>query len=418
MSSVWKLPDSVFAQRIGGEKFLTCNKIYKFEKIKRDRKEAMRLYPTRALIDMGVGEPDAMASDSTVGFLRDEALDYKNRGYADNGCVEFKDAVAEYMKSQFGVELNANTQILHSIGSKSALSMLPLCFVNPGDVVIQTVPGYPIFATHTKYLLGDVIGLPISSKNNFLPNFDDVPEEVWKKVKVVIVNYPNAPTGACATVEFFKKLVDLAHDRSFVVINDAAYSDLTFEKSDRLSLLSIDGAMDVGLELHSMSKGFNMTGWRIGWVCGNTDLVKAYGFVKDNTDSGQFLAIQKAAAKTLRDCRAIPENNAKKYLGRMTKIIPILKDCGFKVECPKAGFYLYIRSPKFVKYLGSTYEFYNAEEFAQWMVKELGIVVVPYDDVENCIRLSMTFGMKGVTDDEIINVFRERMMGASFIFVN
>jgi LL-diaminopimelate aminotransferase len=405
----------IFSTRIGGGSFGSGDQIYKFEKIKRARREALKNFPNRILINMGVGEPDDMATDSTVEALCCEAKKYENRGYADNGCDEFRSAAARYMQSLFSVSLNPKTEIVHSIGIKAALSILPLCFINPGDVVLATVPGYPIFGTHSKYLMADVIGLPLCAKNNYLPDFESIPNEILKRTKVVIVNYPNNPTGACATEKFFSELVALAREYKFLVINDAAYSALAFNREDRVSIFNANGAKEVALELHSMSKGFNMTGWRLGWVCGNEKLVGAYAHVKDQSDSGQFLAIQKAAAQTLNNL-FIPENNGKKYSERMGKIVPILKSCGFDVTPARAGFFLYAHIPSSLEYNGERVNFLLAEGFAEWMIKVLGIVVVPWDDVEPAVRFSMTFGSKETDEDELINLFRDRMSNVRFKF--
>ncbi|MDR1413474.1 MAG: aminotransferase class I/II-fold pyridoxal phosphate-dependent enzyme [Puniceicoccales bacterium] len=404
-----------FATRIGGENFLGGNQIYKFEKIKRAKRNALEKFPSRILIDMGVGEPDEMASDSTIEALHLEARKYENRHYADNGCDEFREAAAGYMKAQFNVSLSPQTEIVHSIGIKAALSILPLCFINPGDVVLMPLPGYPIFGTHAKYLMADVIGMPLRKSNNYLPDFEDIPESILKKTKVVVVNYPNNPTGACATKKFFEELVRLAHKYKFLIINDAAYAPLTFCKEDRISIFNAAGAKEVALELHSMSKGFNMTGWRLGWVCGNEKLVRAYAHVKDQSDSGQFLAIQKAAAQTLSNL-FIPENNVRRYSDRMDKIVPILKNCGFDIAPAKAGFFLYMRIPLSAEYSGEKTDFLLAEEFAQWMLEALGIVVVPWDDIEPAVRFSMTFGTKDMSEDEVINMFRDRLSNVRFKF--
>ncbi|MDR1890570.1 MAG: aminotransferase class I/II-fold pyridoxal phosphate-dependent enzyme [Puniceicoccales bacterium] len=406
----------IFSERIGGKNFGNSNQIYKFEKIKRAKREALAKFPDRVLIDMGVGEPDDMAANSSIEALAHESKKYENRGYSDNGCQEFKDAAASYMESQFNVVLDPQTEIVHSIGSKAALSILPLCFVNPGDVVLMTAPGYPVFGTHSRYLLADVIRLPLHAKNNYLPELDDIPKYILQRTKVVVVNYPNNPTGACATKEFFKKLVDMAHEHSFLIINDAAYASLTFREEDRISIFNVDGAKEVALELHSMSKGFNMTGWRLGWVCGNSKLMAAYAHVKDQTDSGQFLAIQKAAALALKNNLSIPSQNAQKYERRMNQVALVLKNCGFSVDNIKAGFFLYTQIPSAIEYSGKKINFTSAEEFAEWMIKDLGIVVVPWDDVEPSLRFSMTFGSKDTDENEIIDLFRSRMSNVEFKF--
>ncbi|MDR2778877.1 MAG: aminotransferase class I/II-fold pyridoxal phosphate-dependent enzyme [Puniceicoccales bacterium] len=406
----------IFSERIGGKNFEDSNRIYKFEKIKRTKREALAKFPNRILIDMGVGEPDDMAANLLIETLAHEARKYENRGYADNGCLEFKEAAAYYMESKFNVLLDPRREIVHSIGSKAALSILSLCFINPGDVVLMTAPGYSVFGTHSLYLLADVIHLPLRARNNYLPVFDDVPQHVLQKTKVVVVNYPNNPTGACATKEFFKKLVDLAHKYSFLIISDAAYATLTFRDEDKISIFNVDGAKTVALELHSMSKGFNMTGWRLGWVCGNSKLIAAYAYVKDQTDSGQFLAIQKAAAKALASHLSIPSQNAQKYERRMNQIALILKNCGFSVDTIKAGFFLYTQIPNSVEYNDKKVDFFSAESFAEWMIRDLGIVVVPWDDVEPSVRFSMTFGNKDTDENEIIDLFRNRMSNVRFKF--
>lgn len=406
----------IFSERIGGKNFGDDNQVYKFEKIKRAKREALAKFPGRILIDMGVGEPDDMAASSLIESLSHEARKYENRGYADNGCQDFKEAVANYMKSQFNVSLDPQTEIIHSIGSKAALSILPLCFINPGDVVLMTTPGYPIFGAHSRYLLANVIHLPLRAKNNYLPALDDIPRRILQKTKAIVINYPNNPTGACATKEFFRNLVHLAHEYSFLIVNDAAYASLTFHGDDRLSIFNMDGAKEVSLELHSMSKGFNMTGWRLGWVCGNSELIAAYAHVKDLTDSGQFLAIQKAAAQALQNNISIPVENAQKYERRMNQIVPILKNCGFHVGNGRAGFFLYAQIPNSIEYNGQKIDFPSAEKFAEWMITDLGIVVVPWDDVEPSLRFSMTFGSKDTDENEIIDLFRSRMSNVRFNF--
>ena len=215
---------NLFAERIGGGNYGKSTAIYKFEKIKRAKRAAKAAKPDVELIDMGVGEPDDMAFPEVVEALYAAAKNPANRGYADNGGPDFKKAAAGYMKAVFGVELDPETEILHSIGSKAALSILPNCFINPGDVVIMTVPGYPIFGTHAKYLGGEDYNLQLKPENDFLPNLDEIPADILKRAKVIVVNYPNNPTGANATPEFFEKLVKFAKANNLIVGADAAYA--------------------------------------------------------------------------------------------------------------------------------------------------------------------------------------------------
>jgi LL-diaminopimelate aminotransferase len=275
---------NLFAERIGGKKYGKGTEVYKFEKIKRAKRAALAAHPNTELIDMGVGEPDAPAFPQSIDALCEAARNPENRGYADNGGMLFREAAARWMKNVCGVEgLNRETQIVHSIGSKAALTLLPACFINPGDVALMTTPGYPVFGTHSKYYGGEVHNIPLLEKNNFLPDLDSIPADKLKRAKTLVLNYPNNPTGASATPQFFAEVVAVAKKNNLIVIHDGAYGALVFEGKP-LSFLATPGAMDVGVELHSMSKGFNMTGWRLGFVVGNPLIVKAYADVKDNSD--------------------------------------------------------------------------------------------------------------------------------------
>ncbi|MDR1255647.1 MAG: aminotransferase class I/II-fold pyridoxal phosphate-dependent enzyme [Puniceicoccales bacterium] len=413
MKTMEDFAKNFFADRIGGRNFGKIDTIYKFEKIKRAKRTALAKYPHRVLLDMGVGEPDEMAGEEIISALFHEAKQFKNRGYADNGCSEFKEAVARYMAAMFNVSLDADGEILHSIGSKAALSILPLCFVNKSDTVVATAPGYPVFGTHAQYLGAEVINLPLVKANNYLPEIEKLGEKTLRKTKIVLLNYPNNPTGATCPCEFFKKIIELAHKYEFLVINDAAYAGLVFNESDRLSILEIEGAKEVALELHSMSKGFNMTGWRIGWVCGNECLVRAYGNVKDSTDSGQFLPIQKAAARALADI-SVPKANGARYSRRMDSVIEILGKRGLKFDKPRAGFFLYGLIPAKAEFNGIVTRFISAEQFVEWMVTELGIICVPWDDAEPAVRLSMTFSSDALSEQQALKLLRERIESVTF----
>lgn len=407
---------NLFAERIGGVNYGKSNAIYKFEKIKRAKRAAKSAKPDTPLIDMGVGEPDEMAFPEVVEALYAAAKKPENRGYADNGGSDFKVAAAGYMKAVFGVELDPETEILHSIGSKAALSILPNCFINSGDVVIMTTPGYPVFGTHAKYLGGEVYNLKLSAENNFLPDIDSIPDDILKRAKVVVVNYPNNPTGASATKEFFTRLVAFAKEHKLIVVSDAAYASLTFD-GNALSILQIEGAKDVAVELHSLSKSHNMTGWRIGWVCGNPLIVKAYGDVKDNTDSGQFLGIQLAAAKGLEN-PSITRAIAAKYSRRMDMLVGVLKDLGFSPKKPKAGFFLYMPAPKAaILGDGSRIEFKTGEDFSQWMISEHLISTVPWDDAGAFVRFSVTFEARGEAEEKrVVEEIARRMRRSKFEF--
>jgi LL-diaminopimelate aminotransferase len=390
---------NLFAERIGGRQYGKSNAIYKFEKIKRAKRAAIAKHPGAEIIDMGVGEPDEMAYPEVVDKLCAEARKPENRGYADNGDAVLKQAAARYLERVCGVQgINPETEVLHSIGSKAALSILPAALINPGDYALMTTPGYPVFGTHARYYGGLVHNLPLTEASGFLPDLESVPADVLKKAKVLVINYPNNPTGASATPEFFAKVVAFARQNRLVVIHDAAYAALVFEGRP-LSFLAMPGAKEVGLELHSASKSFNMTGWRCGFVAGNELLVKAYGDIKDNTDSGQFLAIQHAAAHGF-DHPEITEQIAAKYSRRMDALVQVLTKAGFNARKPKGSFFLYVKAPTAaIQHDGSRVAFHNAEEVSQWLITEKLISTVPWDDAGAYLRFSVTFVAKNPADE-------------------
>src|SRR5215471_14409033 len=239
----------LFAERIGGSQYGKSHQIYKFEKIKRAKRAAIAAHPGAEIIDMGVGEPDEMAFPEVVEKLCVEARKPENRGYADNGDAVLKEAAARYLERVCGVRgIDPATEVIHSIGSKAALSILPAALVNPGDYVLMTTPGYPVFGTHAKYYGGLVHNLPLTEERQFLPDLDSVPREVLEKAKVLVLNYPNNPTGASATPKFLERVVEFARKQKLVVIHDAAYAALVFEGKP-LSFLAMPGAKEVGIEL-------------------------------------------------------------------------------------------------------------------------------------------------------------------------
>ncbi|MDT3426473.1 LL-diaminopimelate aminotransferase [Paenibacillus forsythiae] len=403
-----------FADRIGGANYGKDTNIYKFEKIKRAKAAAKKDFPDIELIDMGVGEPDEMADAGIVAKLAEEAAKEENRGYADNGIAEFKEAAAKYLKDVFNVaDINPETEVLHSIGSKPALAMLPSAFINPGDITIMTIPGYPVLGTHTKYLGGQVYNVELKKENNFLPDLSSIPEDIAHKAKLLYLNYPNNPTGASATPHFFAEVVAWAKKYNVVVIHDAPYAALTYDGLKPLSFLSVRGAKDVGVELHSLSKSYNMTGWRIGFVAGNPLIVKAFGDVKDNNDSGQFIAIQKAAAYGLAHPE-ITEAIAAKYSRRHNLLVDALNSLGFKATKPKGSFFMYVEAPKGIK---GGRRFESGEDFSQYLIREKLISTVPWDDAGAFVRFSVTFIAKGEEEElRVISEIKRRLSDVEFEF--
>ncbi len=395
----------LFAQRIGGAGYGKGTEVYKFEKIKRAKRKAREEHPERELVDFGIGENDEMAPEPVRAAMAEQINRPENRGYADNGVVEFQEAAARYMQRRFGVALDASTEVNHCIGSKPALAMLPAAFINPGDVTLMTVPGYPVAGTHTKYYGGEVHPLPLLAENGFFPDLDAIPADIRERAKLLVINYPNSPTGAVATAEFYARVVDFAKSNDVVVVQDAAHSLLTFE-TEPTSFLATPGARDVGVEVHSLSKGFDMIGWRIGWVCGHERIVSAFADIKDNSDSGQFIAIQKAAVVALDD-DSIPRRTRDKYRRRLEKLIAVLDRCGFRCQMPGGTYFLYTPSPTGIAD-GPTFE--TAEAASQYLITEHSICTVPWDDAGAYLRFSVTYEAATEADEDALMAETEKRL--------
>ncbi len=402
----------LFADRIGGSQHGKGTEIYKFEKIKRAKRRALAEHPERKLLDFGIGENDEMAAPVVRQAMAHEIDRPENRGYADNGIAEFRQAVARFMARQFAVELDPDRQVNHCIGSKTALAMLPAAFINPGDVTLMTVPGYPVAGTHTKYCGGEVYRLPLRAENDFYPDLGSLPGDVLRRAKLLVLNYPNSPTGKVATREFFEQVIAFAKKHRIVVVQDAAHVMLTYE-GEPLSFLQVPGALDVGVEVHSLSKGWNMIGWRLGWVCGNERIVGAFAHIKDNSDSGQFIAIQKAGVVAL-DHPEIPEQTRAKYGRRLEKLVATLRRCGFDCRMPGGTYFLYVPSPKAA---GKGTEFANAEQASEYLITELGICTVPWDDAGAYLRFSVTYEAADESaEDRLMAEAERRLKTAELVF--
>lgn len=275
----------------------------------------------------------------------------------------------------------------------------------------MTVPGYPVAGTATQWFGGDVYKLPLVPENNFFPDLDGIPADILARSKILVLCYPNSPTGQTATEDFYKKVVAFAKKNRIIVIQDAAHMMLSYE-TEPLSFLSIEGAKDVGVEVHSMSKGFHMIGWRLGWVCGHEKIVQAFADVKDNCDSGQFIAIQKAAAAALAD-HTIPNQVREKYRRRLEKLVGVLRSVGFECEMPGGTYFLYTKSPKSAGEL----TFSNASEAGQFLIKELSISTVPWDDCGAFTRFSVTYEAHDeAAEDELMAELHSRLSQAQLTF--
>jgi LL-diaminopimelate aminotransferase len=402
----------LFAERIGGVGYGKGTEIYKFEKIKRAKRKALADFPDRPLVDFGIGENDSMAPASVRARMAEEINRPENRGYADNGIAAFKESAARFMQRTFGVPLDPVKEVNHCIGSKTALSMLPACFINPGDVTLMTVPGYPVAGTHTRYYGGAVYKLPLAAENDFLPDLASIPADVLAKTKLLVLNYPNSPTGKTATREFFTRVIEWAKKHEIVVVQDAAHILLSYD-AEPLSFLSVPGSRDVGVEVHSLSKGFDMIGWRIGWVCGNERIVQAFADVKDNCDSGQFAAIQRAAAAALDD-DSIPKQIRAKYRRRLEKLVAALSRCGFKCKMPGGTYFLYARAPRGAE---GGIQFETAEAASQYLITRQSIVTVPWDDAGPFLRFSVTYeAADEAAEDKLMSEAKARLKNCQLNF--
>ncbi len=396
---------TMFAQRLGGANYGKGTEIYKFEKIKRAKRAVLAAHPERQLLDFGIGENDDMADAMVREVAKREIDKLENRGYADNGIGPFKEAAAAFMKRVFGVTLDPETEINHAIGSKPALAMMPAVFINPGDVTLMTVPGYPVAGTHTSYYGGEVYNLPLLEDNGFYPDLGAIPPQVRKRAKLLVINYPNSPTGAVATRDFYRQVIDFALTNRIVVVQDAAHILLSYD-GPPLSFLQVDGAKEVGVEIHSLSKGFNMIGWRMAFVAGHPKIVQAFADVKDNCDSGQFMAIQWAAKAAL-DHPEIGDRSREKYCRRLQKLVATLSRVGFTAKMPGGTYFLYVRAPKGC----GDRSFATAEHASQFLIHEQSVICVPWDNAGPYLRFAVTYLAKDEAEEDALMVETERRLG-------
>ncbi|MBI4220117.1 MAG: LL-diaminopimelate aminotransferase [Chloroflexi bacterium] len=352
------------------------------------------------VISFGIGDPDISTPSHVLDALKAAAEKPQNHRYPESeGLPEFRKAVTDWYKRRFGVSLDPSTQAINLIGAKEGIGHAALCFIDPGDVALVPDPAYPVYGVGTMFAGGDVYPLPLKEENGFLPELDSIPEQVARKARVLWINYPNNPTGATSTLQYFNKVVDFARSHDIAVLHDACYTEVTFDGYRAPSFLQAKGAVDVGLEFHSLSKTFNMTGWRMGCAVGNADMVNALMRVKSNLDSGAPQAIQEMAIEALASPDEwISENNAI-YQRRRDRMVKALRGLGLATNVPKAGLYIWVRVPKG----------YTSGSFAQLLLDQRDIVVTPgsgYGEYgEGYVRLSLT------TPDDRIEQGLKRLEG-------
>ena len=317
------------------------------------------------VIDLGVGDPDLPTPPHIVEALIASAKDPDNHHYPSYlGMQAYRNAVAGWYKSRFGVDADPNTQILSLMGSKDGVAHLPEALVSPGDYVLAPSPGYPVYSTGTLFAEGNLHEMPLTRENNFLPVLDDIPRDVAKSAKLMWINYPNNPTSAIAPPKFYNEVVEFAREHDIVVVSDNAYSEISYDGYRAPSFLEADGAFEVGLEMHSLSKTYNMTGWRIGMAVGNEDVIRALGIVKTNIDSGTFNPVQYAAIAALTGPQQCVADACRIYQERRDLLVSGLKNLGFEINSPKATFYVWMKVD-------------DSISFAAKMLNETGIVVTP-----------------------------------------
>jgi LL-diaminopimelate aminotransferase len=358
---------------------------YLFQEI--DRLKAELLAKGVDVINLGVGDPDLPTPWHIIKELAKAAEDPANHQYPSySGMNDFKDSVAGWYRRRFGVELDPENEVITLIGSKEGIAHLPLAFINPGDLVLAPSPAYPVYHISTMFAGGESYFMPLLRENGFLPDFKTIPADVARRAKIMFLNYPNNPTGATAEREFYKKALDFAREYKLILCHDAAYTEMAFDGYRPMSFLEIPGAKDISIEFHSLSKTYNMTGWRLGFAVGNTQIVSGLGQVKSNIDSGAFNAVQYAGIAALEHDQACVAEMQKIYQERRDTLISGLRSIGLNPEVPKATFYVWCPVPPRFK----------SKDFTALLLRQAGIVTTPGSGFgepgEGYIRLALTVG--------------------------
>ncbi|MDY7034579.1 MAG: LL-diaminopimelate aminotransferase, partial [Thermodesulfobacteriota bacterium] len=355
---------------------------YLFKEIDRKKEEVMARGVD--IIDLGVGDPDLPTPAHIIEAMKEAADNPANHRYPSySGMNDFKYAVAEWYKERFGVDLTPETEIISLIGSKEGIAHLPLAFLNPGDVALVPSPAYPVYHIATMFAGGESHFMPLLRENNFLPDLDAIPAESAKRARLMFINYPNNPTAAVADLDFFDRVVAFGRKNKILVCHDAAYTEMTFDGYRPPSFMEADGAKEIGLEFHSLSKTYNMTGWRIGFAVGHSEAIGGLGAIKSNVDSGVSQAIQIAGIEALRNDQLCVGNMKEIYSRRRDLMVRGLIEAGFELKTPKATFYLWVRVP----------EGYTSAQVATRLL-EKGVVVTPGNGFgepgEGYIRMALT----------------------------
>ncbi|MEE9583629.1 MAG: LL-diaminopimelate aminotransferase [Dehalococcoidales bacterium] len=343
------------------------------------------------VISFAIGDPDMPTPGHIIDRLCRAAQDPINHHYPETGgLAELRQAIANWYQKRFGVSLNADTEVLPLIGSKEGIAHIALCFIDPGDIALVPDPAYPVYSISTILAGGKPCYMPLIEKNNFLPDLDAIPADIAKKAKLLWLNYPNNPTGAVAELDFFNRAVEFARRHDLAICHDGPYSEVSFDGYRPASFMQAEGAKELGVEFHSLSKSYNMTGWRIGMAVGNAEMIDALKRVKSNLDSGIPQAIQQAAITALSGPQDCIQKHNTTYQRRRDLIIDILNDIGLSARPPKASLYIWAKVPKG----------YTSVEFANDLLDKVGVAVTPGtgygSNGEGYVRLSLTIPDAGL----------------------
>lgn len=364
---------------------------YLFAAIDKIKEEAVKR--GMDIINISIGDPDLPTPEHIIKRLQEAAADPCNHRYPTyEGMIEFRIEVARWYKKRFGVQLDPEKEIVVLIGSKEGIAHIPLAFVNPGEVVLVPDPGYPVYKIATTFAGGEPYFMPLLKENGFLPDFKVIPESILRKTRLMFINYPNNPTAACAEISFMKEAVRFAEKHQIILCHDAAYTEVCFDGYRPHSILEVDGAKELAIEFHSLSKTYNMTGWRIGFAVGNVEVIDGLKQVKTNIDSGAFQAIQIAGMEALKGDQSHVEKMRKIYQERRDIMVEGLRKIGLEVEKPKATFYLWVKVPSG----------FTSTDFTSHLLTSAGIVCTPGIGFgkygEGYLRFALTVSKERLTE--------------------
>lgn len=345
------------------------------------------------IISLGIGDPDLPTPGHIIDKLAEQARNPENHRYPTSvGLLSFREAVANWYWQRYGVELDPRTEVVSLIGSKEGIAHISFCYVNPGDINLVPDPGYPVYGLGTLLSGGEPYIMPLKEENGYLPDLTAIPTDVARRAKLMFLNYPNNPTGAVVQPKFFQEVVEFAKTYNIIVCHDAAYSEITFDGYRAPSFLATPGAKEVGIEFNSLSKPYNMTGWRLGWACGRADVIEALGRLKSNLDSGVFQAIQYAGITALIGPQDSLEEVRRVYQSRRDLVVEGLNALGWRLNKPLGTFYVWAPVPAG----------YTSEGFAETLLEKAGVIVTPGNGYgrygEGYFRIALTISEERIKE--------------------